>query len=134
MADVLNRTEGLTFPYRKKFLRSVSEGRFPQTDWIWSPDLSAVQGFDSIYWDIVGDSVILVDQETRDFRDAAIAAVALTSKREHLKARYDTEDLLKAFAEVLIDEINILRSQHALPDRTPAQLRTALQNKLDQVT
>lgn len=134
MADVLNRTDGATFPYSKTLLFSVNEPDYPQVDWIWNPDLSAVQGFNSIYWDITGDSVVLVDQATRDARDAELAAVALTNKRESLKARYDTEDLLKAFADVMIDEINILRQQHALADRTAAQLRTALRNKLDQVT
>jgi len=134
MADVLNRTDGATFPYSKTLLFSVNEPDYPQVDWIWNPDLSAVQGFDSIYWDITGDSVVLVDQATRDARDAELAAAALTNKRESLKARYDTEDLLKAFADVMIDEINVLRQQHALSDRTAAQLRTALRNKLDQVT
>ncbi len=134
MADVLNRTDGATFPYSKTLLFSVNEPDYPQVDWIWNPDLSAVQGFNSIYWDITGDSVVLVDQATRDARDAELAAAALTNKRESLKARYDTEDLLKAFADVMIDEINVLRQQHALSDRTAAQLRTALRNRLDQVT
>jgi len=134
MANVLNRTVGLTFPYAKDYRVSVNEPDFPQQDWIWNPDLSAVSGLPSIYWDIVGDNVVAVDQASRDARDAELAAAALTSKRESLKARYDVEDLLKAFADVMIDEINILRQQHALADRTAAQLRTALRNRLDQVT
>ncbi len=36
-----------------------------------------------------------------------------------------------AFAKVVMDEINILRQQHSLPDRTISQLKTALQNKID---
>lgn len=36
----------------------------------------------------------------------------------------------KAFSEVAIDEFNILRDLHGLPDRTLAQLATAIKNKL----
>jgi len=41
--------------------------------------------------------------------------------------------LLKAFAQVVMDEINILRAQHSLPARTWDQLTTAVKNKLKQM-
>lgn len=44
--------------------------------------------------------------------------------------RLDNEKILKAFAELLVDEFNILRALHALPARTFAQLRTAIRNKV----
>lgn len=131
MANVLNRTTGLTLPYRKDYRTSVNTGEFPDTDWIINPDLTAVSGFDSIYWDISGDNVILVDASTRDARDAEIAAAALQSEKDSEKARIDNERVLVAFAEVVMDEINLLRAEHALPDRTLAQLKTAIKNKID---
>ena len=35
-----------------------------------------------------------------------------------------------AFASIIVDEINILRSEHGLPDRTLEQLKTAIQNRI----
>ena len=40
------------------------------------------------------------------------------------------EALLRALAFVVMDEINILRAQHSLADRTAAQLRTAIKAKI----
>ena len=37
---------------------------------------------------------------------------------------------LRALALVVMDEINILRGQHGLPDRTVAQLKNAVKNKI----
>ena len=91
MSDVLNRTTGLTYPYGKDYRKSVNEPDFPQVDWIWEPDLSAVVGFNSIYWDITGDVVSLVDQATRDARDAEIAAQALIDERDAAAASPDRE-------------------------------------------
>jgi hypothetical protein len=39
--------------------------------------------------------------------------------------------ILVAFAAVLVDEINILRSEHSLPDRTLQQLKTAILNRIN---
>jgi hypothetical protein len=41
-----------------------------------------------------------------------------------------TRRVLKAFALVVLDEVNLLRSQHGLVERTAAQLRTAVKSKL----
>lgn len=38
--------------------------------------------------------------------------------------------LLKAFALVMLDEINLLRQQHNLPERIPSQIVTAIKTKL----
>ena len=40
------------------------------------------------------------------------------------------EALIRALAFVVMDEINILRAQHSLADRTPAQLRNAIKAKI----
>ena len=39
-------------------------------------------------------------------------------------------DMFKAFAELIMDELNTLRAEHSLPPRTMAQLKTAMKNKL----
>lgn len=63
--------------------------------------------------------------------DAATAAAKLTEDKEHEKRAFDQQRILKALAELLVDEFNILRALHGLPDRTFAQLRTAIRNKID---
>ncbi|MEE9365457.1 MAG: hypothetical protein V3W44_02120 [Dehalococcoidales bacterium] len=45
---------------------------------------------------------------------------------EHLMSRR----VLKAFAAVMLDELNILRQQHGLAARTAGQLRDAIKGKL----
>lgn len=40
--------------------------------------------------------------------------------------------LLIAFADIIRDEINILRSQHGLPDRTLTQLKNAINNRMSE--
>lgn len=49
-----------------------------------------------------------------------------------VKNTFDDKErrLLRAFAEVVLDELNNLRAQHGLAARTMAQLRTAIRNKL----
>ena len=43
----------------------------------------------------------------------------------------ETEGLIRALALVVMDEINLLRAEHSLAARTPAQIRTAIKNKID---
>ena len=130
MASVLNRTT-------KQFRTSVHTDDFPTVDWIINPDLSAVVGFASKYWIITGDVVTLMTNEAPDFLrdaiDAAVAAANEAANRVDEKARYDNERALKAIVLLVIDEINILRAQHGLADRTPAQAKTAFDNKVDVV-
>ena len=99
--------------------------------WLFGPDLTAVAGFASKYWNIVGDVVSLMSQAERDAVDAQLAADALTRDRENEKERYNAEKSLKALALIVMDEINVLRALHSLSDRTPAQIKTAFNNKVD---
>ena len=39
--------------------------------------------------------------------------------------------MMIAFADIIKDEINILRAEHGLPDRTLAQLKTAISNRIN---
>ncbi len=63
--------------------------------------------------------------------DAATAAAKETTSRDGDKDWYDNKRLFRALVEVLIDEINVLRTIEGLPDRTIAQARTAIQGKID---
>ena len=121
MADVLNRTT-------KAYLQSVNTPDYPVIDWIIEPDLTAISGFPSIYWIISGDNVLLMSQVERDAVDAAL----LDAQRDELANDIDrAESFMKAFALVVLDEFNNLRSQHGLAPRTIAQLKNAVRSKLN---
>ena len=64
--------------------------------------------------------------------DATLVQLELDEETQRVKDTFDDKErrLLRAFAEVVKDEINILRGQHGLADRTLAQLRTAIKNKV----
>jgi hypothetical protein len=64
-------------------------------------------------------------------KDAELAVAEVDAGRLEAKDEIDSKRVLKAFAEVVVDEINILRGQHALADRTLSQLVTAIKNKID---
>jgi hypothetical protein len=120
MANVLNRTT-------KQFIASANTVEYPTAEWIINPDMSAVVGQPSKYWTITGDAVTLMNQAERNAVDAA----ALSASLDAISNEIDTaQSYSRAFAEIVMDEINILRSQHALAPRTLAQLKTALRNKL----
>lgn len=126
MATVVHRTT-------KELRRSVNTPDFDVADWIINPDLSAVRGQPSKYWVITGDSVTLMDQAARDVVDAAEAAAILAANRAAEKARYDNERLIRAVVLVKLDEINAVRAASALPARTAAQLKTAIESKIDSI-
>lgn len=123
MPDYLHRT---TF----NKLHSVAPADLPEpiANYIEYPDYSVVDGWPIKYWTITGDVISLVDQAARD----AIDAAELTARRDEIANDIDrVESYTRAFALVVLDEINILRAQHSLTARTIAQLKTAVRNKLD---
>lgn len=99
----------------------------PEVNYIQDPDLAAVAGQPLKYWKVVGDQVQLQTAGEQAATDAAIQ----TSERDASAARLDqVEDILRAFALVVLDEFNTLRALHSLNNRTIAQLKTAIRNKL----
>jgi hypothetical protein len=48
----------------------------------------------------------------------------------HLKTDPNLRRIITAFAAIMVSEINILRSEHGLPDRTLSQLKTAIENRI----
>lgn len=146
MATVLNRTVGLTAPYRKQLLTSVNTPDYSVSEWILNPDLSSVEGVPDVYWDISGDSVTAVDQATRDARDAEIAALELERRRAGAENEFDSQLVLRAVVELLLGEINRLRSQFnqttaevpqltttTFSDITRAQARASIRNKIQEL-
>lgn len=121
MPNYVHRTD-------KTYLYSVSPQDLPEAEanYIMDPDLSAVSGFPSIYWIISGDTVSLMSQAERDAVDAALAAAALQADKDSEEARIDSERVLVALADIIKDEINILRAEHSLADRTLQQLKNAI--------
>ena len=144
MVDVVNRTT-------REHRRSVNDPDYPTIDWIHSPDLAAVNGFPSKYWVITSDVVSLMSQGQRDAVDAA----ELTARGDAMAALIEVaQSYERAFAEILLDELNAHATKiNAIltaidngttlanvktnilavadyPQRTLAQLRTALRAKL----
>ena len=120
MANVLNRTT-------KVFLKSANTPLFPVTEWIINPDMAAVAGFDSRYWRILGDTVTLMLPSER----AVVDARAVSDTRDEVAAGLDSlESITRAFALVVLDEINTLRATHNLVPRTIQQLKAAVRRKL----
>lgn len=99
----------------------------PRANYIEEPDLSTVAGFAPKFWIVTGDVVSLMDQAARDAVDAAEELVRLDSVADELER---TQSILRGFAEVMLDEINLLRDEHNLPPRTLRQLRNAVRGKL----
>lgn len=111
-------------------LPSIAEGNLPEpvANYVEEPDLAPVEGFPVRYWSLAGDTFSLVDQATRDAIDAAL----LVAQRDSTADIIDSvESYEKAFALIVMDELNILRALHGLPDRTPAQLKNALRARMN---
>ena len=112
-------------------------------DWIYDPVLTAVDGWATRYWLIAAypsDAVTLMTAPQRAVVDAAVQEAARDAIVEQLD---NLEDILRAFMLTVIDEINLLRQQFntttaemsqltdtTFTDRTVAQLRSAIRNKL----
>ena len=95
-------------------------------EWIYNPDMSAVEGVPSKYLVITGDVVTEISQTEKD----AVNATALTAQREvTVNSMIDNlEGNLRQLVRLLISEINILRTQHGLPDRTMTQFKAQIRN------
>ncbi len=112
-------------------------------DWVKIAELASADPFLNIWHP--GTSELeceTVDQATLDTAfatytgdqaniDAATQAEKDTTSRDAEKNVYDIERVLRAIVELMIEEFNILRTIESLPDRTLAQARSAILNKID---
>lgn len=110
-------------------LPSTSPASLPEpvTNYVRNPDEAAIESQPSKYWILTGDAFTLMDQAARDAVDAAEEVASLDAIADQLD---QTRSIMKAFAEVVLDEINGLRDLHSLNPRTLAQLKTAVRSKL----
>lgn len=161
MATVAIFDEGATPQRVLSVLVSVHTPDYDtRTDVVINPDLSLLEGIVPIrFWKHVAGAIVEYTQAEKDAQDAAEAAAADLSTREGAKsglAGFQSQALLlRALADVIKDEINILRGQWvtfqaevaaannlsslkagvasmpALSDRTLAQLRTAIESRVD---
>ena len=129
----------------REFVQQTSSGemerRFPaqvfhdaegeptsNANWLHAPDLSAVAGFRNIYWIIMGDVISLMSQAERDAVDAAIRDAGRDARVA--EGIDNVEEVLRHIVKLLVRELNILRQQHGLTDRTLAQVRNQLRSGL----
>lgn len=114
----------------KQYLQSYSPNDLPEplANYIESPDLSNVVGVPTKYWVITGDVITEMSQPEKDAVDAAL----LSAGRDAVIQREidDLESVMRQLVKLMVSEINILRQQHALADRTLAQVRTQLRDDL----
>lgn len=85
------------------------------------------------YWKQMGGAIVEMTQPEKDALDVELAQQALLNTRARTKAFINTPNgkIVKALALVVLDEINALRSQHGLANRTAGQLLNAVNNKVD---
>ena len=108
-------------------LNSVPSADLPEAEvnYVEEPDYSPIAGCAKIYWILTGHILSLMDQSARDAVDVAVLDAANDATSDTMDRGFE-----KAFAQVVMDEINILRGQHSLADRTLAQLKSAVRSKL----
>ena len=110
------------------FNRNLS--RYDITHFWHNPDLLAVINVNTIYWKEVGGIFSEMNAAEKAIRDAEIVAANLAMDRRAAKNSIKNERVLRAFAEVVVDEINILRAKHNLNAQTLSQLVTAIKAKI----
>ena len=123
MGNFLHRTS-------KQYLQSTPPDSLlePLANYIDEPDMSAVDGVPKKYWVITGDIISEMTQAEKDTVDAAILSDA---RDERVDDKIDDiESVLRQLVKMLISEINILRAEHGLSDRTMAQFKTQIRNDL----
>lgn len=128
-----------------------------RTDVLVNPDLSALDAIPQAYWKHDTGAVIEYTQAEKDTQDAAESAAADAALRDGAKGQFSGQPglALRAFADIIKDEINVIRTwardykavvasannfsslksgvagMADLPDRTLAQLKSAIEARVD---
>ena len=128
MADWIHKT---TLQYHV----SISETKLPDppaSNYVKNPlpDRATILAIAQKYRKLTVDTVSEMNQTEKDAVDAADAAAAATADKAYAKAENEKR-YLKGLVLALLDEINDLRDEHSLAHRTPAQAKTAIENKID---
>lgn len=131
MANVVNKADPSIYK------RSVNTPDYSTDEWLINPPSfkTLVDSVPSKYWKIVGNDISEMTAPEKAVVDAAEQSADETAQKENAKDGYNTTQaemrLLRAIVEVLLDELNTLRTLHSLSDRTMAQARKAIRNKID---
>ena len=137
MALIVVYDEGASPQTVEQVISSANTGEYVgRTDILINPDLTAVDGvLDRKYWKVVSTDVVAMTAGEQAAVDAAEAAAADSVLRTSATGQFDGQttegQALRALVKVLLDEVNILRAQHSLADRTLAQAKTAIQNAIN---
>lgn len=160
MADIARYSTSSTPNPVTEYRQSVNTPDYEgQPNVLINPNLSAVAGQPMRYWKHIAGEIQLMTQGERDAVDAAIATSTLNSARNGAKDQIvgtiPLPILLRALADILKDEINVVRGWTAsfktevaaasnladlktrvatlptLGARTLAQLKTAINSRID---
>jgi len=119
---------------KKHVLVGADKFRFPVADWILNPvGLRELIALDPLrhHWEINGDIVSRLDQAGRDQADTDLQDLIDANDRDQKKSAVDNDRLFKAFAIIVMNQFNVLRDLHGLPDLTIEQLKVAIKNRID---
>ncbi len=99
-----------------------------------NPDLSALSGVSISHWKCSGGGVVEMSVSEKATLAATVATAKISAIRSLADNHVDSLSVngvhLRASMLVVMDEINILRAQHSLSDRTLSQLKTAVKAKI----
>ncbi len=112
-------------------LYNVELTRYDIAHFFHDPDISAVRDVDPNYWKESSGVFTEMTTSEKSVVDAAVVASEVQRDRRIARDKIDVDRVLRAFAAIVKDEINILRRLHGLPDRTMAQLVTAIKTRID---
>lgn len=100
---------------------------FDSAEWVIDVDLSAVIAWPKRYWVVTGDVVTLSSSADSDLQTAKI----IDAKDTEAEKIEIASSFVGAFALLVLDEINLLRTEAGLIPRTLAQLKSALRSNMD---
>jgi len=85
------------------------------------------------YWKHNNGSIVEMTTAEKTAIDDEELAQAIIDKRNEANQKLITDEgqLTRAFVEIVMNEINILRAEHSLPPRTLKQLKNAIKKKID---
>ena len=96
----------------------------PYTDAFYAPTPSFPE------WRWVCDTVAKTISDRGPYSQAELDAMQEAEKDEQADRIFVSDEAMKAFALVVMDEVNLLRAEHSLPARTATQLRNAVKARL----
>ena len=99
-----------------------------------NPDLSLIESVDRKYWKHEAGSIVEMAPTEKSMVDADAFTKITYDRGTSADNQVDSNDsvgmVIRAFAEVMVDEINLLRAEHSLTPKTVAQLKNAIKNKI----